>query len=230
MQDQPLVIDVVFDAICPWCYVGKRRLEAALAQRPAIPAVRRWHPFLLNPQMPQEGMDWTAYVTRKFGGEARLKRVFDAIVTAGESIGIPFAFERIRRTPSTIDAHRLVRRAALTGRGADTVEALFRAYFLEGLDTGDRDVLVAIGEGLGLDGGELRRLFASQEDVTAIYDENARAHRLGINGVPSYMFNGQLAISGAQEQQVLVRMLDLSRVARESGFTLTESEGGMSRP
>lgn len=230
MQDQPLAIDVVFDAICPWCFIGKRRLEAAFAQRPGLLAVRRWHPFLLNPQMPAEGMEWSAYVTRKFGSEARLKRIFDAILQAGETVGISFAFDRIRRTPSTIDAHRLVRRAAQANRAADTVEALFRAYFLEGRDIGERGVLVEIGESVGMDASDLRRLFAGSQDVSAIYEENARAHRLGINGVPSYLFGGQLAISGAQEAQVLLRMLDLARVARDFDQALPEADGGMSRP
>jgi predicted DsbA family dithiol-disulfide isomerase len=230
MHSEPLVIDVVFDAICPWCFIGKRRLEAALAQRPETKAIRRWHPFLLNPQMPAEGMEWNAYVSRKFGGEARLKRILDAIVQAGETVGIPFAFDRIRRTPSTIDAHRLVRHAAAVNRGADAVEALFRAYFLDGRDIGERGVLIEVGESIGLDGTDLRRLLGGSRDVSTIYEENARAHRLGINGVPSYLFNGQLAISGAQEPQVLLRMLDLARLAREFGQLMPEADGGMSRP
>lgn len=232
MQDTPLAIDVIFDAVCPWCFVGKRRLEAALDQRPGLPVLRRWHPFLLNPQMPPEGLDWPVYVNRKFGGEARFRRIFEAISQAGAAVGIDFAFERIRRAPSTIDAHRLVRRADQAGRAGEAVETLFRAYFQEGQDIGDRDFLISLGADLGLDGDELRRMLAGPEDVTAIYEENARAHRMGINGVPSYLFNGHLAISGAQEPQVMVRMLDLARVARETGFTLPpgEAEGGMSRP
>ena len=201
-------IEIIFDAVCPWCYIGKRRLEKALALRPHIRATARWRPFLLNPEMPPEGIDRTAYLIRKFGSEARVRHVYGAIGEAGESVEIDFAFERIRRTPSTVDAHRLVRFAERSDRATDAVEALFLAYFVDGHDIGDTGVLTGIGEALGLDPGPLRTYLTGDEDVALIHEENTRAHGLGINGVPAFVFNRDMVISGAQEPQVLARMLD----------------------
>ena len=201
-------IEIIFDAVCPWCYIGKRRLEKALALRPHIRATARWRPFLLNPEMPPEGIDRTAYLIRKFGSEARVRHVYGTIGEAGESVEIDFAFECIRRTPSTVDAHRLVRVAERSGRATDAVEALFLAYFVDGSDIGDTGVLTGIGEALGLDPGPLRTYLTGDEDVALIHEENTRAHGLGINGVPAFVFNRDMVISGAQEPQVLARMLD----------------------
>jgi predicted DsbA family dithiol-disulfide isomerase len=204
---------MVFDPVCPWCYIGKRRLELALAQRPNIPAVIRWRPFLLNPELPPEGIDRTAYLIRKFGSEARIRRLFGAISDAGQSVEIEFAFERIDHTPNSVNAHRLVRFAAGTGRAGDVVETLFLNYFINGKNIGGIDVLLNIGINLGLDEGALHAYLASDEDVELIYEENARAHRLGLNGVPTYLFNNQHIISGAQEPQILARMLDVAQAA-----------------
>lgn len=201
-------IDIIFDTVCPWCYIGKRRLEKALAMRPQITARPRWRPFLLNPEMPAEGIDRTAYLIKKFGSEARVRRIYGAIGEAGQSVEIEFAFDRIGRTPNSVDSHRLVRFAEARGRADDMVEALFVEYFLHGRDIGDRAVLLDVGAAKGLDRGALQAYLESDDDVALIYDENARAHRLGINGVPSFAFNDKLVISGAQEPQVMVRMLD----------------------
>lgn len=201
-------IDIIFDTVCPWCYIGKRRLEKALAMRPQITARPRWRPFLLNPEMPAEGIDRTAYLIKKFGSEARVRRIYGAIGEAGQSVEIEFAFDRIGRTPNSVDSHRLVRFAEARGRADDMVEALFVDYFLHGRDIGDRAVLLDVGAAKGLDRGALQAYLESDDDVALIYDENARAHRLGINGVPSFAFNDKLVISGAQEPQVMVRMLD----------------------
>ncbi len=207
-------IEIIFDAVCPWCYIGKRRLEQALALRPHIRATPRWRPFLLNPEMPPEGIDRTAYLVRKFGSEARVRRIYGAIGEAGQSVEIDFAFERIRRTPSTVDAHRLVRFAGNAGKATDAVEALVLAYFVDGRDIGDTGVLTGIGENLGLDAGPLHAYLTSDEDAALIHEENARAHGLGINGVPAFVFNRDMVISGAQEPRILARMLD---AARETG-------------
>ena len=204
-------IEIVFDAVCPWCYIGKRRLEQALALRPHIRATPRWRPFLLNPGMPPEGIDRTAYLVRKFGSEARVRRIYGKIGEAGQSVEIDFAFDRIRRTPSTVDAHRLVRFAERSGRATDAVEALFLAYFVDGHDIGDTGVLTGIGEALGLDPGPLRAYLTGDEDAALIHQENARAHGLGINGVPAFVFNRDMVISGAPEPQVLARMMDAAR-------------------
>ncbi|MEQ8194079.1 MAG: DsbA family oxidoreductase, partial [Rhodospirillales bacterium] len=144
-------IDVLFDPICPWCFIGKRRLEEAIRQRPGIRAQRRWRPFLLNPEMPREGLDRTAYLVRKFGSEERVRRVYGAIEEAGLSVEIDFAFHRIKQTPNTVDAHRLMRFAERFGMADDMAEALFRRFFIDAENIGERGVLLDIIGKLDLD-------------------------------------------------------------------------------
>lgn len=206
-------IEMIFDPCCPWCFIGKRQLNKALASRPGLTPTLRWWPFLLNPDLPPEGIDRGAHLTRKFGSEARVARLYSAIAEFGQSVEIDFAFDRIRRTPNTLNAHRLVRFADAHGKAEAAVEALFFNHFVRGRDIGDGDVLIAIGASLGLDANAVRTHLRSEADVAAVYEDNARAHRLGINGVPTFVFNGVFVISGAQEPAVLARMLD---VARES--------------
>ena len=201
-------IDIIFDTVCPWCYIGKKRLEEALASRPGIEVRSNWKPFLLNPEMPAQGIDRTAYLIKKFGSEARIKHIYGAIGEAGQSVEIDFAFERIGKTPNSVDSHRLVRFADGQGLSDQAVETLFVEFFLNGRDIGDIGVLVEIGGALGLDEGNLEAYLKSDEEVRLIHDQNAEAHRLGINGVPAFAFNDKFVISGAQEPQVLARMLD----------------------
>ncbi len=205
-------IDIVFDPACPWCYIGKRRIERALALRPRMAVKPRWWPFLLNPEIPAAGLSRETYLVRKFGSEARVRRMLGAIAEAGQSVEIDFAFDRISNTPNTVDAHRLVRFADRHGRAGAAVESLYLNYFVNGKDIGDEAVLVGIGTHLGLDTGALAAYLDSEDDVALIYEENARAHRLGINGVPSYVFNGTMVLSGAHDPQVLARMLDAAEV------------------
>lgn len=207
-KQTPVHIEIVFDPACPWCFIGKRRLEQALQLRPMIKPIIQWHPFLLNPELPSGGHDNTAYLVRKFGSEGRVRRAFGAISVAGLSVEIDFAFDRIRNTPNTLDAHRLARFADVHGRSSEIVEALFHNYFVYGRDIGDVEILIEIAEELGLPSKEVRTYLESDADVALIYEENARAHSLGVNGVPSYLFSGGLTISGAQEAEVLARILD----------------------
>ena len=201
-------IDVIFDSVCPWCYIGKRRLEKALALRPGLDPDIAWRPFLLNPEMPPDGIERTLYLVRKFGSEARVRRVYGAIAEAGLSEEINFAFDSIRQTPNSVDSHRLVRFA---GEAAgDAVEALFQAYFLRGENIGERDVLVGIGTGIGLDERTLRAYLESDADIDNVLAENARAHRLGITGVPAYVIDGEMVISGAQDPAILARVMDVA--------------------
>ncbi len=201
-------IDIIFDTVCPWCYIGKRRLEKALAMRPDIEVKPNWRPFLLNPEMPPDGIDRTAYLVKKFGSEARVSRIYGAIGEAGQSVEIDFAFDRISRTPNSVDSHRLLRFADKRGLADEFVETLFVEFFINGRDIGDIGVLSEIGAAHGLDAGDVETYLESDDDVRLIYDENAHAHRLGINGVPSFAFNDKFVISGAQEPQVLERVLD----------------------
>lgn len=209
-------IDVIFDTVCPWCYVGKRRMEAALRSRPHVKVELGWWPFLLNPDMPYGGMDRGAYLVRKFGSESRVRRVYGAIADAGQSVDIDFAFDRIRTTPNSVSSHRLVQFAARAGRGEAAVEALFFDYFINGRNIGETDTLLAIGRSLGLAEKGLSAYLAGYEDVAFVYEENARAHRIGINSVPSFVFNGSMIISGAHEAQVLARLIDAAAVTSEN--------------
>jgi len=199
---------MIFDTVCPWCYIGKRRMEQALALRPHVDIDLVWRPFLLNREIPADGIDRTAYLIRKFGSEARVRRIYGAIAQAGESVDIDFAFDRIDRTPNSVDSHRLIRYALLNGANPRIVETLFFEYFIEGLDIGRQDVLQEIGARDGLDGAAIGAYLNSEEDIDFVYDENRRAHRMGVNGVPAFVFNEKMVISGAQEPQILARMID----------------------
>jgi len=203
-------IDIIYDTVCPWCFIGKRRLEEALALRPGLSISPNWKPFLLNPGMPIEGLDRSAYLIKKFGSETRISRIYGAISDAGLSVEINFAFDRIDRTPNSINSHRLVKFAENYDKATEMVEVLFTEYFINGKDIGDKNVLVKIADDLGLDADKYNDILASNNDIEDILTENSKAHSLGINGVPAYVFNGKMAISGAQEAQVLARMLDVA--------------------
>ncbi len=207
-------IDVIFDTVCPWCFIGKKRLEAALRQRPSIHADLRWRPFLLNPDMPEDGMPRAAYLERKFGGPARVARMLGNLRDAGAGAGIAFDFDAIARTPNTLDSHRLVRMAADHGCAEAVVQALFEAYFLHGRDIGDRDVLQAIGQAHGLDGDAVLASLTGTRGRGEVFMENAHTHRMSINGVPCFIFDGAYGIAGAQEPDILVRMIDMASEGR----------------
>lgn len=204
-------IQVIFDTVCPWCYIGKRRMEQALELRPHVRARLVWRPFLLNREIPAGGIDRTAYLIRKFGSEARVRRIYGAIAQAGESVDIDFAFERIDRTPNSVDSHRLIRYALAEGCDDGIVETLFFEYFIHGADIGRHDVLLEIAERYGLDAAAAEAHLHGDDGVDFVYDENTRAHRMGVNGVPAFVFNDRMVISGAQEPQILARMIDAAQ-------------------
>ena len=212
-----LAIEVVHDLVCPWCYLGVRRLMRTLARRPDLLVELNWRPFLLNPDMPRAGMARTDYVMRKFGGEERARRLYATITDIGRAEGVMFRFERIRRTPSSVDAHRLVRWAARFGRACETAEAVFAAHFADGRDIGDGLVLTAIAASCGLNAADARIFLAGEAEADAIHADNLRAHRLGINGVPCFVVSGSHAIAGAQEPEVIERLLDVAAVEAQ-GF------------
>ncbi len=205
-------IDIVSDVICPWCFIGKRRLERALAAEAPGSIVVGWRPFQLNPDMPVEGMSRKDYLRAKFGtddGGARYKHV----VAAGLEEGIPFAFERMQRTPNTVRAHRLIRFAERFGAADATVEALFVAYFAGARDVGDLDVLVDVAVSAGLDASEARRYLASDEDDALIRAEDKYARELGIQGVPCFVIERKYMVSGAQPAELFA---DVFRQVREA--------------
>ena len=207
-----LQIEIVYDLVCPWCYLGVRRLFRTMRRRPDLLFDLAWRPFLLNPDMPRAGMARADYVIRKFGGEDRARRLYVSIAEIGAAEGVEFRFERIRRTPSSVDAHRLVRWAAPHGRSSEVAEALFAAHFADGHDIGDHAVLRAVALAVGLDAAAFARVLRSDEDVDAVHADNLRAHRLGINGVPCFVVGGRHAVAGAQEPEVLERLLDVAAV------------------
>lgn len=199
-----LIIDVVSDVICPWCYIGKRRLEKALALLGDLPAVRvNWKPFQLNPQMPPSGMERRAYRTAKFGSWER-SQVLDAqAAAAGAEEGIAFNFERMTRTPNTLDAHRLIWRAGPLGVQDAVVERLFRGYFGEGKDLNDRATLVRLAVDGGISAPDAERLLAGEEGKADVLREEAHYKSLSISGVPMFFFNGQPGFSGAVAPSML---------------------------
>jgi predicted DsbA family dithiol-disulfide isomerase len=207
-----LTVEIVHDLICPWCFLGTRRLMRTLRRRPDLLIDLTWRPFLLNPDMPRGGMPRPEYVIRKFGGEDRARRLYASIGEIGRSEGVLFRFDRIRRTPSSLDAHRLVRFAARKGRADAMVEALFSAHFTDGLDIGDGASLAAIAGACGLDPAAARAFVAGDQEADAVHADNLRAHRLGINGVPCFVVAGRHAIAGAQEPEVIERLLDVAAV------------------
>ena len=205
-------VAIVSDTICPWCYIGKRRFERARAGRPAGLAVE-WRPFQLNPDMPADGVDRQRYMVAKFGSEERVAEIFDAIEQAGEGEGIQFVFDRIARTPNTVDSHRLIEYAGERDVQDQVVEALFRRYFEQGEDIGDRAVLEAAGVDGGLDEGDVRRFLAGTESADHVRRESEAASRMGISGVPCFIFEGKYAISGAQPPDVFERVFELAAAA-----------------
>ena len=207
-----LSVEVAFDLICPWCFLGTRRLMRAVRRRSDMTVELAWRPFLLNPDMPRGGMARSDYVTRKFGSEERSRRLYGQIAELGAAEGVTFRFDRIVRTPSSVDAHRLVRLAARTGSGLATtvVELLFSAHFTEGRDIGDPRVLCTLGGEAGLAPTAIRHLLAGTDMVDEVHGENLRAHRLGINGVPCFVLGERMAIAGAQEPEVIERLLDVA--------------------
>jgi predicted DsbA family dithiol-disulfide isomerase len=207
-----LTIEIVHDLVCPWCYLGVRRLLRTLRRRPDLLFDLTWRPFLLNPDMPRLGMSRPDYAIRKFGGEDRARRLYASISDIGRAEGVMFRFDRIRRTPSSIDAHRLARYATRFGRADAMVEALFSAHFTDGYDIGDHAVLIAIASACGLEPLAVRRFLAGDEEAEGVHADNLRAHRLGINGVPCFVVGGRHAIAGAQEPEVIERLLDVAAV------------------
>jgi len=205
-----LSVEIVFDLVCPWCYLGIRRLLRVLAERPDLQAELHWRPFLLNPDIAPGGIPRQDWLTRKFGGEERARRLHGTIAELGQAEGIAFRFDLMRRIPSSLDGHRLLRWAAPQIPLEGLVERLFQAYFSEGQDIGQHAVLAALAATEGLDPAEARHFLASPSETEWVHLENLRAHRLGINGVPCFLLDGQHAIAGAQESEVLQRLIEVA--------------------
>lgn len=214
-----LTVDVVSDVVCPWCFIGKRRLEAALAElrekEPSLPVHVRWHPFQLNPDLPPQGVERKAYLEAKFGGPARAAQVYERVRAAGRTADIDFDFDAIARQPNTLDVHRLIAWAQSRPEGDPQalVEAVFRAYFLEGRYVGDPAELAAIAAAAGYDPADARAFLESDELREQVSESDARAREMGISGVPFFIFDGKTALSGAQEPATLLEAIAQARAA-----------------
>ncbi len=213
-ESEPLTIDIVSDVVCPWCYLGEKRLEAVLADEPRPVAVR-WRPYQLDPTIPEGGLDRAEYMAKKFGKSGRLQAVHDNLVRLGAEVGLPFAFDKIKRAPNTLDAHRVIRWASSAGVQGKVVDRLFRAYFVEGRDIGDRGVLIDIAGECGLDPKLIEELLAEGADVDVVREEIAQAQAIGVSGVPFFIFAGRLGVPGAQDPSVLRRAMAQARQAMQ---------------
>jgi predicted DsbA family dithiol-disulfide isomerase len=211
MKDAMVTIDVVSDVMCPWCYIGKRRLEKAAVAHPDIPLDVQWRPFQLDATIPPEGMDRRMYLERKFGGAEAAERVYAPVRAAGEAEAIPFAFDRIRRSPNTINAHRLIRWAGQAGLQEEMVERLFRLYFIEGGDLTDTTVLAKAAAEAGMEHEVAERLLASEADVAEVRADIEAAQNMGVTGVPTFIIAGRYAVVGAQSADVLADAIAKAR-------------------
>jgi len=201
-------LDIFSDPICPWCYIGKTFLERALESRPSHPFVLEWHPFQLNPDMPAEGVDRRSYLETKFGGKANAVAVYGRIEKAAKDAGLEIDFSKMQRTPNTMNAHRLIHWAGLEQRQNAVVTALFRAYFLEGLDIGDTKVLAHIAGKTGMDEAVTTRLLSTDADYDDLAARDADARKKGVQAVPTFLIAQQYVLSGAQPVAMWQQVID----------------------
>ncbi len=206
-----MAIDVISDAVCPWCFVGKRRLEAALAESAEPNVAVRWRPFQLDATIPPEGLDRQAYMRAKFRDDARLAEAHARLKALGAEVGIAYNFDKITRAPNTLDAHRLIRWAFLAGAQDKVVDRLFSLYFEQGRDIGDRALLIETARQCGMDAQVVEKLFAEGADEQEVRAEIAQAQQLGVTGVPFFIFAQRFAVPGAQSADVLAAAIDRAR-------------------
>ena len=204
---KPLKIDIVSDVVCPWCYIGKKRIESALALVPDVPVEVTWRPFFLNPWVPREGISREDYLTTKFGSVDAYKGIAGRVVVAAGEEGLTYRPELVRRQPNTIDCHRLIHWADAQGKAAEMKQRLMELYFRDGGDLTEGDVLVQAASDVGLDADDVRRRLATDEDVALISGWAQEASDKGISGVPTFVFAQKYAISGAQAPELLARAI-----------------------
>jgi predicted DsbA family dithiol-disulfide isomerase len=212
-QQTPVTIDVVSDVVCPWCFIGKRRLEKALALIPEIPVEVRFHPYFLNPWVPREGMARNDYLTKKFGSAEGYGNIAQRVQAAAAAEGLVYDSSKMHRQPNTLDCHRLIRWAGDAGNAAQMKQRLMDLYFTEGGDLSDREVLAQAAADCGLDRDEIRAALASDKDIAEVEAQARAAQEAGVNGVPFFIFGGRFAVSGAQAATVLANAI--TRAAAE---------------
>ncbi|MGV6848293.1 MAG: DsbA family oxidoreductase [Marinibacterium sp.] len=201
-------LDILSDPICPWCFIGKARLDQALAQAGEPVFAIRWHPFQLNPDMPAGGMDRRTYLESKFGGKTGAVQAYAPIQEMAEELGLGIDFAAIQRTPNTLDAHRLIHWAEIEDVQNEIVDALFFAYFREGRDIGEAEVLADIADSAGMDAAMVRRLLASDADRDDIRARDAEARKMGVRSVPTFIVAGTHAVPGAQPPDLWLKVIE----------------------
>ncbi|WP_281994553.1 DsbA family oxidoreductase [Ruegeria faecimaris] len=204
---QTVKLDIMSDPICPWCYIGKTHLDKALAATPDHPFIIEWHPFQLNPDMPVEGMDRREYLERKFGGKDGAIRAYAPVVEHAENAGLGIDFEGMKRTPNTLDAHRLIHWAGIENKQNAIVDALFQAYFVQGRDIGDHEVLADIADSQGMDAAVVMKLLKSDADRSDIGNRDAHSRQMGVTSVPTFIVANQHAVPGAQPPEMWERVI-----------------------
>ncbi|MBL8577161.1 MAG: DsbA family protein [Mesorhizobium sp.] len=218
-ERQTIRIDVVSDVVCPWCFLGQKRLDAAIAASPDVDVAVAWRPYQLDPTIPAAGMDRKAYMKAKFGDESRLRDAHIRLEELGKAVGIDYDFDAIKVAPNTLDAHRVIRWAGATGPDVQNklVRQLFRLYFEQGHNIGDHTVLVKAAQDSGMDGPVVGSLLASDSDRSAVTEEAATASRMGITGVPCFLLEGKYAVMGAQETATLADAIQQIAEAKKRG-------------
>lgn len=201
-------IDIISDTVCPWCFIGKRKLETALAARPDLDVEVNWHPFQLHPEMPREGADRKEFIAQKFGSPERAKELYSNVKRAGEAVDIPFNFEDIKRSPNTLDSHRLIRWAATAGCQDKLVDVLFRRFFIDGEDISDHDVLTRAADEAGMDADIVAGLLDKDDDREIVAEEDRKAREMGVSGVPFFIIDNKYALSGAQDPEAFIAAFD----------------------
>jgi predicted DsbA family dithiol-disulfide isomerase len=201
-------IDFIADMVCPWCFIGKRRLARAIAMRPNILFDVKHRPYRLDPTVPREGMDRQAYLASRFPDGKGLAEAHRLISAEGAKDDIVFDWNAIQRTPNSIDAHRLIRWAETQGVQDEVVERLFAAYFENGEDIGDIRVLADIADMCGMDGAQVADLLETDTDMAIVEREDRLAHEMGVTGVPAMIFGGKIAVSGARPPEMLLTAID----------------------
>jgi predicted DsbA family dithiol-disulfide isomerase len=204
----PVRIDVVSDVVCPWCFIGKRRLEKALALKPDVPVEVHWHPYFLNDWIPREGISREQYLTTKFGSAERYKGIAQRVSAAAAAEGLDYAMDKISRQPNTLDAHRLIKWAGDIGKAAEMKQHLMDLYFSDGADLTNHTVLAQAAGDVGLNADDVRAWLASDKDIAAVEQEAQQAKEAGIEGVPTFIFNGKVAVSGAQAPEQLAEAIE----------------------
>lgn len=208
-------IEIISDTVCPWCLVGKRKLEAALKQRPDLDVTIEWKPFQLNPDMPPEGKDRKTAIAEKFGSLENAQQIYQRVSMAGKDVGVDFNFDAIPRTPNTQNSHRLIHWAAQFDAQNAVVEILFRKFFIDGLDIGDREVLLDAAEEAGLERELIASRLDTDLDLQRVLAEDVQARQSGVSGVPFFIFDRKYAMSGAQPPEAFLQVFD--KLAEETG-------------